>query len=109
MASSSSIASKHSTHSELNTLVYTLSHRIARCLEKQGLLERDAENAWSTQEEGEDDVLTQLQGSSVTYLIATGLQQGRKVITLQTLPAREDNADASSRVANHACFLCMPE
>ncbi len=31
-------------HDELNTLVHTLSHRIARCLEKRGVLERDAEN-----------------------------------------------------------------
>ncbi len=35
---------KAPAHDELNTLVHTLSHRIARCLEKQGLLERDAEN-----------------------------------------------------------------
>jgi ribosomal protein S27E len=95
---------KAPTYSELNTLVHTLSYRIARCLEKQGLLERDAENTWLTLEEGEDDVLTQLQGSSVTYRIATGPQRGRKVFTLQTLPGREDKADAGSRVANHAGF-----
>ncbi len=29
---------------------------------------------------------------------------GRKVFTLQTLPGREDKADSSSRVANHAGF-----
>lgn len=91
-------------HDELNTLVHTLSHRVARCLEKRGVLERDAENSWLTLEEEEDDVLTQLQGASVTYRIATGPQQGRKVFTLQTVPEREDKADASSRVANHAGF-----
>ncbi len=57
-----------------------------------------------TLEELEGDVLTQLQGTSVTYRIATGPQQGRKVFTLQTLPEREDKADSSSRVANHAGF-----
>lgn len=36
--------------------------------------------------QAEDDVLTQLHGHSVTYRIATGPQQGRKVFTLQTLP-----------------------
>lgn len=95
---------KTPTHSELNTLVHPLSHRIAHCLQKQGLLERDAENTWLTLEEEEGDVLTQLQGASVTYRIATGPQQGRKVFTLQTLPEREDKADPSSRVANHAGF-----
>ena len=95
---------KAPTHDELNTLVHTLSHRIARCLEKRGVLERDAENTWLTLEEEENDVLTQLQGASVTYRIATGPQQGRKVFTLQTLPGKEDKADTNSRVANHAGF-----
>lgn len=52
----------------------------------------------------EDDVLTQLHGHSVTYRIATGPQQGRKVFTLQTLAAREDQPTTSGRVANHAGF-----
>ncbi|EPQ1460259.1 IS91 family transposase, partial [Acinetobacter baumannii] len=95
---------KAPTHDELNTLVHTLSHRIARCLEKRGVLERDAENTWLTLEEEEGDVLTQLQGASVTYRIATGPQQGRKVFTLQTLPGRENQADTNSRVANYAGF-----
>ena len=95
---------KAPTHSELNVLVHTLSHRIARCLEKRGLLERDAENTWLTLEESEDNVLNQLHGASVTYRIATGPQQGRKVFTLQTLPGREDRADTNSRLANHAGF-----
>ena len=56
-----------------------------RCLEKRGLLERDAENTWLTLEESEDDALTQLHGASVTYRIATGPQQGRKVCSVKTL------------------------
>jgi len=49
-------------------------------------------------------VLTQLHGHSITYRIATGTQQDRKVFTLQTLSEREDKAEISSRVANHAGF-----
>ena len=56
-------------------LVHTLSHRIASCLERQGVLERDAENSWLTLEE-EGEVLTQLQGASAIYRIASGPQQG---------------------------------
>jgi hypothetical protein len=33
--------------------------------------------------------LAQLQGASITYRVAVGSQQGRKVFTLQTLPANE--------------------
>ena len=89
---------------QLTTLVHTLSHRIARFLEKRGLLERDAENTWLTLEESEDDVLTQLHGHSVTYRIATGPQQGRKVFTLQTLPDTSSQNETSTRVAKDAGF-----
>ncbi len=77
---------KAPTQQDLNGLVNTLSHRVARCLEKRSLLERDAENSWLTLEESEDDVLTQLHGHFVTCRIATGSQQGRKVFTLRPLP-----------------------
>ena len=40
----------------------------------------------------------------MTYRIATGLQRGRKVFTLQTLQAQEDKVGTNSRVANHAGF-----
>jgi len=59
------------THDELNTPVHTFSHRIARYLEKRGILERDAHNTGLTLGEGEDDALTQLHGASMTYRIAT--------------------------------------
>ena len=95
---------KAPTHQELNALVNTLSHRVARCPEKRGLLERDAENTWLTLAESEDDVLTQLHGSSVTYRIATGPQQGRKVFTLQTLPGCESEKQGYGQVAKVAGF-----
>jgi Putative transposase len=47
---------------QLTTLVHNLSDRIARFLEKRGLLERNVENTWLTLEESDDDVLTQLHG-----------------------------------------------
>jgi hypothetical protein len=37
--------------------------------------------------------MEQLLGSSITYRIAVGPQQGRKVFTLQTLPACDDSFD----------------
>jgi hypothetical protein len=67
------------------------------------VLERDAENTWLTLEEEENDVLTQLQGASVTYRIATGPQQGRKVFTLQTIPSWEDD-DRFAQVAKASGF-----
>jgi hypothetical protein len=38
--------------------------------------------------------MAQLQGASITYRVAVGPQQGRKVFTLQTLPACDEPFDA---------------
>ena len=78
---------------ELTSLVHTISHRIARFLERQGILERDIEQSYLTLEE-DDDPMGQIQGHSITYRIAVGAQQGQKVFTLQTLPP----SDCSSLV-----------
>jgi hypothetical protein len=40
----------------------------------------------------------------ITYRIAIGSQQGRKVFTLQTLPPDEDSPSGSDRVAKEAGF-----
>ena len=71
---------------ELTHLVHTISHRIARFLERQGLLERDMEQSYLIlEEEEDDDAISQIHGHSITYRIAMGAQQGQKVFTLQTL------------------------
>ena len=80
---------------ELKSLVHAISHRVARFLEKRGFLERDAddcmdaggrathgavaENSYLALEPDDDDAMAQLQGHSITYRIAVGPQQGRKV------------------------------
>ena len=75
------------TSAELNALTASLAHRIGRFLERRGLIERDAENAWLT---GDDDIeaaaLEQLRAASITYRIALGPRRGKKAFTLQTLP-----------------------
>ena len=79
---------KSPTSEELARLTHTIAKRIGRFLERQGLLIRDTENSYlSLTVEDEDDPMHQLHGSSVTYRIAVGPRQGRKVFTLQTIPA----------------------
>ena len=39
----------------------------------------------------DDNVMNELQSHSITYRIAMGPQQGRKVFKLQTIPAWEDD------------------
>jgi hypothetical protein len=66
---------------ELAILVHTISHRVARILERQGVLERDAENSYLQLEGMDEDPMQQLIGCSVSYRIAVGPQQGRKVFS----------------------------
>ena len=79
---------KSPTSKELARLTHTIAKRIGRYLERQGLLIRDAENSYlsSSIVQDQDDPMHQLHGSSVTYRIAVGPRQGRKVFTLQTMP-----------------------
>ncbi len=83
-------------------LTHTLAHRIGRFLERQGLLERDAddcmdaggrathgavaENSYLAGDDVEAGPMDQLLGHSITYRIAVDPRQGRKVFTLQMLP-----------------------
>jgi hypothetical protein len=54
---------------------------------------KDAENSYLAGDELEAGAMGQLLSSSITYRIAVGPQQGRKVFTLQTLPARDQAFD----------------
>ena len=73
---------KAPTSNELIHLTHTIAHRVARCLERQGLLERDAGQIYLTADGVDADLdspMNQLLGSSITYRIAVGSQRGRKV------------------------------
>jgi ribosomal protein S27E len=89
------------TTQELTQLTQTIARRIGRYLERQGLLERDAENSYLTTDAVSEDPMNQLLGHSITYRIAVGPQVGRKVFTLQTLPTCEpdDYADTAGKVS----------
>lgn len=49
-------------------------------LERKGILERDEENRYLDQEEGDEDPMQQVLGCSVSYRIAIGPQQGIYVV-----------------------------
>ena len=86
-------------------MAHIIAHRVGCFLERQRLLERDIENSYLTSEgENDDDPMTQLLGSSITYRIAVGPQAGRKVFTLQTLPAGDPNDPGGDAVGKVAGF-----
>jgi hypothetical protein len=92
---------------ELTRLTHTIAQRVGRYLERQDLIERDAGSIFLTQDTvdaSDEDPTKQLLGSSVTYRIAVGSQQGRKVFTLQTLPDLETGNSFSPSAGEVAGF-----
>jgi hypothetical protein len=92
------------TSTELTQLVHTIASRVGRFLERQGLLERDAENTYLATEAVDEDPMSELLGHSITYRIAVGPQAGRKVFTLQTLPGCELEDQSNDAVGKLAGF-----
>ncbi len=85
---------------ELEDLVQLISRRVGRCLERQGLLEQDAESAWLELDPAEDtDAMPQILSSSVSYRIAVGPQQGRKAFMIRTIRPLDRPDPGLERVA----------
>ena len=70
---------KAPTSETLNRLAHSIATRVGRYLERQGLLERDAEQRYLTLDTEEANPMNDLMGHSITYRIAVGPQAGRKV------------------------------
>jgi len=72
--------------SEFEDLVQLISQRAGRCLERLGFLEQDVESAWLELEPADDtDAMPHLLGSSVSYRIPVGPQQGQKAFMICTI------------------------
>ena len=97
---------KAPSSAELTRLTHTIAQRVGRYLERQGLVERDTGNIFLVQDASvsDEDPSNQLFGSSITYRIALGPQQGRKVFTLQTLPDIGSNNPGTTRVGEVSGF-----
>ena len=78
------------TAAQLSALTGTIAHRVCRHLARQGWLEGEGDLTHLSDRAGDDDAMDTLRMSSITYRIATGAHAGRKVATLQTLPADAD-------------------
>ena len=63
---------KSPTSEELARLTHTIARRVGRFLERQGLIESDAENSHLALDSVDDDSMAHLVGHSITYRIAMG-------------------------------------
>jgi hypothetical protein len=92
------------TPAELNALLGQIVARIARHLERRGLVVRDAENSYLSAGLGAETGLEGLLGHSITYRIAVGPNEGRKAFTLQTVAAALGAPAGDDRLAKHSGF-----
>jgi len=92
------------TVERLHHLLHQISERVARFLERRGILEKDEDNSYLTLGGLEEDPLLDIHTYSVTYRVAIGPQKGRKVFTLQTIPPQPEPAADNTRVAKRNGF-----
>lgn len=76
--------------SEMMALVHKISLRVARYLERAGIIRRDEENTFFADDALENDGMVEHRAHSINYLISMGPQKGRKVFTLKCEPPRSD-------------------
>jgi Putative transposase len=96
------------TGAELQDLVQQIAARIGQVLEQRGLIERDMQNAWLAMQ-AEGGPMDDLIGHSITYRIAVGPCADQKLFTLQTVPARAEDAEQGDhRSAANAGGFSLP-
>lgn len=88
---------------ELDALIYRISERVGRYLERVGLLVRDIDTSYLSLEARDDTPMDDLLGHSITYRIAVDPHQGQKTFTPQTLPPRGE-APEEVRLAKASGF-----
>jgi hypothetical protein len=89
---------------DMVNLTHKISLRIARYLERSGLIERDAENSYLADSTLIDNEMSDHQAYSINYRISIGSQKGKKVFSLQTLPPIFDETQGLDLLGKVAGF-----
>ncbi len=95
---------KPPTSEELDTITHTIATRVVRFLERAGYLVRDPEHEYLDLMPDEDDAMNAIVGASITYRLAFGPNAGKKALTLQTVPARDNQTKPNELVSRQAGF-----
>ena len=77
---------------------------MVRFLERAGYLVRDPEHEYLDLMPDEDDAMNAIVGASITYRLAFGPNAGKKALTLQTVPARDNQTKPNELVSRQAGF-----
>jgi hypothetical protein len=98
------------TNAKLTKLLQTISRRLARLPERQGLLIRDCEDP-CLDLQPTNDLRISIIGASIHYRIAMGPHAGRQALTLSTVPPtpESDNVPLLAKLPGsslHAASVC---
>lgn len=92
------------TSAELDVLLGQIVARIARYLQRRGLVVRDAENSYLEIGSAPGSGIEPLLAHSITYRIAVGPHEGCKAFTLQALAPALEAPSGEQRLAKHSGF-----
>ncbi|XOV90499.1 MAG: hypothetical protein ACFHX7_11605 [Pseudomonadota bacterium] len=100
---------KPPTPGDIDTITHTIARRVSRYLERAGYLYRDAESEYLDLVPDEEDAMHSIIGASTdasdrTYRLAFGPNQGKKALTLQAVPSKENRMKVSELVSKQADF-----
>jgi len=84
------------TAAQLTHLAGKIAHRVCRHLARHGWLEGEDDSGFLSDCAGYDDGLDAPRMSSITYRIAARKHAGRKVTTLQTVPADKGSLEGNA-------------
>ena len=76
---------------QLEEVLAKIIRRLTRYLERQKIIVKDEDGTFQLQID-EDDTLSKLQASSVTYRFATGPSAGKKALVLKSIPEGDHNS-----------------
>jgi putative transposase len=94
---------KAPTSAELTQLTHTIAQRLARYLERQGLLVRDAEHGYLALESSDEDPMDQLQGHSMMCMDA----RMPRAQDAQERPPTASRWDLSKAAKSSPCKRCL--
>jgi len=95
---------KPPSREDLDRITHTIAKRVSRYLEKAGYLVRDVESEYLDLMPDEQDAMNAIVGASLTYRLAFGPRAGQKALTLQMVPATDQEVKTNELVSHQAGF-----
>ena len=95
---------KSPTNKDLDKITHIIAKRVSRYLERAGYLYRDAESEHLDLVPEEDDAMHSIIGASITYRIAFGSNAGKKALTLQAIPDKDNRTKPIDLVSKQSGF-----